>query len=175
MNDTLLADLYIALASDTDQPQVTFRALERLVDQTIGVRLFTLMELDRTRGVAWRGYSNMPDAYPTAGEKPMLGGAWLDQVEQKGEIFVANTLDEIAAVFPDYELIDSLGCQSCINIPIFIEGTLRGTLNCLHRAHYYTAERVAAAEQLRLAGAVAFLVPAAARCRLHTPGPSGEE
>ena len=35
---------------------------------------------------------------------------------------------------------------------------MRGTLNCLHEAGHYTPERVAAAETLKPAGALAFLL-----------------
>lgn len=141
-----------------DQPAAYFKALERLVDETVGVKLFTLMEVDRARGVARRNFSNMPDAYPVSGEKPMQDNSWSEQVQQRHQIFVANTIDEIAAVFGDYELIRSLGCESCINIPVVVAGQVIGTLNCLHEAGHYTPERVAAAESLKPAGATAFLL-----------------
>lgn len=146
-----------ALAAE-DQPTATFRGLERLVNETIGVKLFTLMALDRQRRVARRNYSNMPEAYPASGEKPMERNSWSIQVEEQQQTFVANTIDEIAAVFPDYELIQSLGCESCLNLPIIVSGHVIGTLNCLHEAGYYTAERVAAAQNLQQAGALAFLL-----------------
>ena len=148
-----------ALAA-TNQPQASFAALEAEVQETIGVRLFTLMTLDRDRGVARRCYSNMPEAYPTSGEKPMEPNAWSELVEERQETFVANTIGEIAAVFPDYELIQSLGCESCINIPVVIGGEVVGTLNCLHEAGHYTPERVADSETLKLPGALAFLLAA---------------
>lgn len=143
-----------------NQPSAVFKALETLVDQTIGARLFTLMQIDYARGVAWRTYSNMPDAYPTSGEKPVQDNAWTAQVQGRHETFVANTIEEIAAVFPDFELIQSLGCESCINIPVVIKGRVLGTLNCLHEAGHYTPERVAASETLKEPGALAFLMAA---------------
>ena len=152
-------DLAAALA-EPGQPLPTFRALERLVDETIGVKLFTLMEIDRARGVARRFYSNMPDAYPTSGEKPIVPNVWTERVEGRGEAFVANDIDEIAAVFPDHGLIRSLGCESCLNLPVTIGGQVIGTLNCLHAAGHYTPARVAAAETLKLPGALAFLLAA---------------
>lgn len=147
-----------AIAESGNQPEVTFKELEKLVDDTIGVKLFTLMELDHDRDVAWRSYTNMPDAYPVLGEKPRQRNSWTEIVDDRHETFVANTIGEIADVFPDHELIQSLGCESCMNIPIVINGKLRGTLNCLHEAGHFTPERVAAAEQLKTAGAVAFLL-----------------
>ncbi|MEM7319022.1 MAG: GAF domain-containing protein [Pseudomonadota bacterium] len=152
-----MSDLTQALAMP-DQPEAIFAALEAEVHRTIGVKLFTIMELDRENRVARRSYTNMPQAYPATGEKPMLEDAWTEQVEGRQETFVANSIDEIAAVFPDHELIRSLGCESCLNLPIVIGGQVVGTLNCLHEAGHYSPDRVAAAESLKQSGALALLV-----------------
>lgn len=154
-----MSDLTAALAVP-NQPEATFKALEALVAKTIGVKLFTLMQIDRKRDVAWRTYSNMPDAYPTSGEKPRQDNKWSDHVEGRHQTFVANSIAEIAEVFPDHALIQSLGCESCINIPVVVAGKVVGTLNCLHDAGHYTPDRVAASETLKQAGALAFLLAA---------------
>lgn len=157
-------DMAAALSKPENlQPDVTFHALEALVNEVIGVRLFTVMERDAARGVSWRSYSNMPDAYPVTGEKPFHADRWTETVVNRGETFVANSVEEFADVFSDYELIRSLGCESCLNLPIVIGGELRGTLNCLHDAGHFTPERIAAAENLKLPGAAAFLMAAATR------------
>lgn len=142
----------------SNQPAAAFEALHQLTHKTIGVKLFTLMEIDRARGVARRNYSNQPTAYPVSGEKPIQANEWTNQVQDRRETFVANSIEEIAAVFPDHELIYSLGCQSCLNLPIVVNDTVIGTLNCLHEAGHYTQARVAAAEQLKSPGAIAFLL-----------------
>ena len=152
-----MTDITVALASPK-QPDDTFAAVEDLVQKTIGVKLFTIMEIDREKGVARRSYTNMPDAYPATGEKPLRDDAWADQVQKKRQTFVANSIEEIAAVFGDFELIQSLGCESCLSLPIEVGGTVIGTLNCLHEAGYYTPERVKAAETLKQSGALALLV-----------------
>lgn len=157
-----MSDMMAAVA-DPDQPEAVFKALEALVHDTIGVKLFTLMQIDRARGVARRAYTNMPEAYPSSGEKPMHDNAWSDRVERRRETFVANTIEEIAAVFPDHELIRSLGCESCINIPVVVAGQVLGTLNCLHVAGHYTPDRVAASERLKQPGALAFLLAASVK------------
>ena len=159
-----MTDMTTALA-DPRQPQATFEALERLAQETVGAKLFTLMRIDHDRGVAWRSYSNMPEAYPAGGEKPVQDNAWTEQVQGRQESFVANTIDEIAAVFPDHALIRSLGCESCLNVPVVVGGRVIGTLNCLHAAGHYTPARVAAAQALRTGGALAFLVAAHAERR----------
>ena len=152
-----MTDLIQALATK-DQPETTFKALERLVDETIGVTLFTLMEIDHDKGVARRNYTNMPEAYPVSGEKPMQHNSWSQHVQDEHKTFVANSIEEIADVFPDYELIQSLGCESCMNIPIVVAGTVLGTLNCLNVAGHFTPERIKASEGLKQAGAIAFLL-----------------
>ncbi len=154
-----MIDFTQALAAD-NQPHTAFAALETLVDKTIGIKLFTLMEIDYQRGVARRNYTNQPDSYPVSGEKPIQQNSWTEQVQDRQEIFVANSIDEIAKVFPDYELIQALGCESCLNLPIVVNGTVIGTLNCLHDAGHYTAKRVIAAESLKQPGALAFLLDA---------------
>lgn len=144
--------------SHTNQPLATYEAIEKLADKVIGIKLFTLMEIDNVKGVARRTYTNMPDAYPTDGEKPIQDNVWTERVQVRHETFVANSIEEIAEVFGDYELIQSLGCESCINVPIVVNGQAVGTLNCLHEAGHYTPERVAASEKLKQPGAIAFLL-----------------
>lgn len=140
------------------QPDPTFRALEALVDERIGVKLFTVMTLDREAGLARRHFSNMPEAYPPSGAKPMEPNAWAARVIDGHQMFVANTIEEIATVFSDHALIQSLGCESCLNIPVIVNGQVIGTLNCLHEAGHFTPERVAAAESLKEPGALAILL-----------------
>jgi len=100
----------------------------------------------------------MPDAYPVKGEKPLMQNSWSEQVEERQETFVANSIEDIAEVFSDYELIQSLGCESCLNLPIVVDGAVLGTLNCLHDAGHYTQERVDAAQTLKSDGALALLL-----------------
>ena len=147
-----------ALETAEGQPENVFDALYRLTDETIGVKLFTMMSFDFRSGVAGRFYSNMPDAYPVSGTKPVNTTDWARQVLQERQVFVANDIEGIAEVFYDHELIKSLGCESVINIPVVIGGNVIGTINCLHEAGYYTDDKVAAADALKLPGAVCFLL-----------------
>ena len=71
-----MTDIADAIAQPHAQPEVTYKALEQLVDKTIGIKLFTLMEIDHDRDVAWRSYTNMPDANPVLGEKPRMQNKW---------------------------------------------------------------------------------------------------
>ncbi|MEM5471053.1 GAF domain-containing protein [Hoeflea sp. AS60] len=146
--------------ADKDQPLATFKAVERHVQETIGAKLFTMSVFNPSDGSASRIYTNMPDAYPVYGEKPMVPNTWTAKVLDRHEIFVANSIEEIAEVFPDHELILSLGYESCVNIPVVIGGNVIGTLNCLDVAGHYTPQRVADAELLKPHGAIALLLHA---------------
>ena len=93
-----MTDFMQALAAK-GQPDQTFEALAQLVQDTIGVKLFTTMVIDRDRNVARRNFTNMPDAYPVSGEKPRHKNRWTDIVEDQHKTFVANSIEEIADVF----------------------------------------------------------------------------
>ncbi len=154
-------DFTEAIADGHDQPQTVFAAMARLTDALIGVRLFTLMTFDPVTRGARRFYSNMPEAYPVFGTKEVEEGFWTGHVLDRKETFVANTIQDIAEVFEDHELIRSLGCESVINVPVVVAGKTLGTINCLDAAGHYTPERVAKSEQLKLPGAACFLLHAA--------------
>lgn len=156
------------LADCTDDFHDVFQGMEELARELIGHSLFTLMSVDKKKGEAARIYSNMPEAYPIFGKKPVMNTPWSKQVIDNHEIFVANDINEIAAVFDDYELIQSLGCESVINVPIVIGTQVIGTINCLAEAGNYTSERIFASEALKLPGAACFL------CQMSKPFLAGE-
>jgi GAF domain-containing protein len=132
-------DAAIATAKGADE---AFAALQALTQATVGAKLFTYMTVDMEAEVARRAYTSDPANYPTSGTKPIRYDSWFDIVHKQRQYFVANTIADIAKVFPDYELIDSLGCQSVVNMPVVIGGKLVGTVNMLDVDGYYTPERV---------------------------------
>ena len=123
-----------------------WKALEDLAKNTVGHRLFTVMLVDMTAGLARRAYSDHPAEYPVSGTKPIHRDAWFAIVHGERRSFVANTIEDIARVFPDHALIASLGCGSVLNLPVVLEGDLVATINLLDAAGHYTPARVAAAE-----------------------------
>ena len=127
-------------------PDACWQALERLAAELAGYKLFTVMTVDLSADVARRDYSSDPAAYPVSGTKPIQHDRWFEIVHQQHKTFVANTLADIATVFPDHEKIGALGCGSVVNLPVVLSGELSATINMLHEAHYYSPERVAMIE-----------------------------
>ena len=136
-----LAAFDSAIAEATNA-EAAFAALQQLTQATVGAKLFTYMTVDMASELARRAYTSDPANYPTSGTKPITYGPWFEVVHTERRFFVANTIADIAAVFPDYELIDSLGCQSVVNMPVILHGELVGTVNMLDVAGHYTVERV---------------------------------
>ncbi len=137
---------FLAAISAATHPEAAWQALEALAATVAGHRLFTVMTVDMEAGLARRAYSSNPAAYPVSGTKPIHRDRWFDIVHGERRSFVANTIEDIAGVFPDYELIASLGCASVHNLPVVLQGDLVATINMLDAAGHYTPERVAAAE-----------------------------
>ncbi|MEZ5751735.1 MAG: GAF domain-containing protein [Paracoccaceae bacterium] len=130
-------------------PDAVFSALHAEARELVGARLFTTTVLDRKRGLARRAYTSHPVEYPVSGTKPMRHDAWTDLVLGEGRSFVANTTPEFAIFFSDHALINSLGCQSAMNIPVPDDaGLVVGTVNILDAEGHFTPDRVAALEAL---------------------------
>lgn len=125
-----------------------WEALHDFSSAVVGHRLFTVMTVDMEEGLARRVYTNHPREYPISGSKPIHRDRWFDIVHGEKRCFVANTIADISKVFPDFELIASLGCGSVINLPVVLRGELVATVNMLDAALHYTPARVAAAEAL---------------------------
>ena len=142
--------------AETGTPQQIFAALETWVQQDVGAVISSASVFDLAAGKSRRITTNQPDIYPVSGLKDIIQNAWTAQVLDRRKSFVANTLDEIATVFPDHPIIGSLGCGSVINMPVFLGGRFMGTVNILHQPGYYTPDRVAKLLALRPAAMLAF-------------------
>ena len=152
------SELLDSLSKKNNHPQDAFNKFYEFVNKTIGIKLFTLTTFDIPNAVAQRVYSNMPSEYPVSGVKPIEKSAWTETVLDGHKSFVANNIDDIAMVFSDYELIESLGCQSVCNLPIIVDGQLLGTVNCLDVKNYFTAKKIKELENIKLPAISCFLL-----------------
>lgn len=133
-------------------------ALQTLARNVLGAKLFTVMLVDMEKEVSRRAYSSDEAAYPVSGTKPIQYNAWFDVIHKQRRPFVANTIAEIAKVFPDHELIWSLGCGSVVNLPIEIDGSLVGTVNMLDAEHHYDDARLARLPYLKTPSKLSYLL-----------------
>ena len=135
----------VAAAQDrTDQPEALFVALDQALKAAIGHKLFTILTYDGATFEAARVYSNLPDPYPTGGRKRLAPGPWTEAVLDSGQAYIGRTQDDLRTVFPDHDLIASLGCASVLNMPVRWRGRTLGSLNLLHEADWYDEDDVAA-------------------------------
>jgi len=120
------------------QPQPSLAALDTALAQLVGHKLFTVLVLNFAKNENQRYYSNQPKAYPTGGAKPIEKESELyKEVVLGGRARICHDAQDIRRAFFDHELIASLGCESCINVPVRWNGRTLGTMNLLHEAHWY--------------------------------------
>lgn len=149
--------LVTEVASEASDPKRVMEIVAQTASELLEVDFVTLSLFDQETWESERLYSTRPEHYPVSGKKPLNQTWWSDWVMTKKKTFVANSKDEIAAVFFDHSEILKLGCESIINIPIVFRGAVIGTINCLAAAQHFTPELVARSERLKLPGALAFL------------------
>jgi hypothetical protein len=105
-----------------------------------------------------RVYTQNAEAYPVGGYKPIPANKWTDILIGRHEIYTALTIEAIAEDFFDWQLIQSLGCQSIANLPIVVAGETIGAFNLLHDAGYYTRPRLACVPDILPFATLAYLV-----------------
>ena len=161
---------FAAALSRATTEAAAFDALCTLTRATVGAKLFTIMTVDMGAMLARRAYTDDPVHDPTSGTKPIERNAWFDIVHGRRKTFVANTLADIARVFPDAELIGRLGCGSVVNLPVVLGGELVATVNILEAEGHYTPDRV---ELIHAALALPALATLAVVRGLAAPAPGG--
>jgi hypothetical protein len=135
-------DTMIDAQAQADQPAATFAALDASLAQTPGHILFTILAYAAGVNHSQRVYSNLPDAYPVGGRKPVTDAPWMRHVLREGKPWICRTREDVKEVFFDYELIWSLGCESMLNLPVRWRGETIGTMNLSHRAGYYDESHI---------------------------------
>ena len=115
-----------------------FHELERQLSEVIGFRLFTVLQVDLPEVV--RLYSSNSEAYPVTGRKLMGPTPWGAHVIIEGQPWLGHTAADLKWAFPDHGLIASLGCGSCLSIPVRENDQTLGTLNILDAEGRYAQD-----------------------------------
>ena len=113
------------------QPHSTFQAFDKICAEEFGHRLFTILAWQTGSEELERVYTSRPVEYPTSARKRMGPTAWGSHVLRGGHPWFGETMDDIRWAFPDHQLIESLGCASCLNVPVRWNGTVLGAVNVL--------------------------------------------
>jgi hypothetical protein len=153
---------FLAALAAPAQPASAFAALQAIFRERVPARLFTVMAYDPATQMSKRIHTSHPAEYPLSGSKPLSVGKWSATVIEGKRCFVANTIEAIAEVFPDHELIRSLGCASVVNLPAVFAGGVIGSVNLLDAKDSYTPQRVEAIESLAPFALTALLAARAA-------------
>jgi hypothetical protein len=118
-------------------PDAIWKTIEQALTQVYGQRLFTVLAYDEQSSRLGRLHSNRPDINPVGGFKRVTQSMWADHVLRRGEIFRGSTREDIKAVFSEYQVLWSIGCESVLNIPVRKNGVTIGTMNLLDGAGQY--------------------------------------
>src|SRR5690242_17557855 len=95
------ADLSILaeILAKRHDPVELYAAVDRLVQEVIGHKLFTMMRVHEASSEVERIYSSNADAYPVGGRKQKRGTPWGRVVLDRGEVFIARNPGEVRDAF----------------------------------------------------------------------------
>jgi transcriptional regulator with GAF, ATPase, and Fis domain len=139
--DELSACTQVMVSATT--PEALYQRIDRAVQSLVGHRLFTLLVVVEGGREVERIHASNPVAYPLTGRKPMGQTPWGDHVIKGKQPWHGRNMADMRWAFPDHALIESLGCGSCINIPVIVLGQMIGTMNVLDRENAYDEQAVA--------------------------------
>ena len=125
-----------------------FELLENAFQEIIGHKLFTVLRYDKSSLELERIYSSNPSNYPLNGIKKLTNTDWSKIVLVDGNVYIGYNSNDIKLSFPDYELIEKLGCRSVMNIPLILKGNVVGSVNLLNKENWYNEHQVQVAKML---------------------------
>ena len=125
-----------------------FELLENAFQEIIGHKLFTVLRYDKSSLELERIYSSNPSNYPLNGIKKLTNTDWSKIVLVDGNVYIGYNSNDIKLSFPDYELIERLGCRSVMNVPLILEGNVVGSVNLLNKENWYNEHQVQVAKML---------------------------
>jgi GAF domain-containing protein len=138
----LVLGAYMKDVHGASDAETAFRLADKAAAKLIGHQLFTIMAFHQEAMEVERCYSSNPDKYPTGGRKQKRNTAWGHHVLEQGRHFIGYNADDIRDNFDDHAVIEELGLESVLNVPIAHDGVTIGTMNILDVADYYSEDHV---------------------------------
>lgn len=123
-------------------------AADQAAQATIGHGLFTVMRFHRDQMEVERLYSSRPGAYALGGRKSKRDSPWGQHVLIEGQIFFGSDDEAIRWAFDDSETILALGLNTVINIPLFRDDAVIGTMNLLNGSDQIRREHISQAQAI---------------------------
>lgn len=122
-----------------------FEALDAALREQPGHKLFTVLVIDWAREQNRRIYTSDALAYPCGGAKPLdRGSEFFRLVVLGGQARICPDRQACRSAFFDHALIESLGCESAVNVPVRCKGITLGSLNLLHESGWYQPRMIPA-------------------------------
>ena len=121
---------------------MSFAEAHRRARVNPGVTLFTVSIVTADRQFVTRAYTSHEEVYPRGGLKPV------GLVDPAAGTTYYPDRATIEQVFPEWELIISLGGTAAINVPLVAGGELIAVVNFFHDEAGYTQDSIAAAEAI---------------------------
>jgi hypothetical protein len=97
-----------------------------------GADAVTVLLFDRDKGVARRLWSSMPEVFSASGQKPLTGATWEFASDHLGPALISRGTDELRAHFADHATILAEGINMIVNLPLVVDATCIGSMNCLY-------------------------------------------
>jgi GAF domain-containing protein len=117
----------LAALSRPGQPHASFEAIDRAIEARFGRAYTTILRV--TDGLhTERVFSTVPDTYPLGVRKTLPDTPRARGILSTGEPFVANSVAEIAAQYPDHDVVVGLGASNLANLPVVYDGEVIGLL-----------------------------------------------
>ena len=111
--------------------------ISRLAGAVFGYSLLTgLVYLEEQR-LMRRIFSSDESVSPLGGFKATGKGPWSERVLDLGLPYVGSHEADIRTVFSEADALIERGLHSVLNIPIWCDGSVLGSLNLLHRRQAY--------------------------------------
>jgi hypothetical protein len=146
------------------RPNDVFQLVEEVARERIGFRLLTMLMLSPDGDEVQRLYTTDPVHYPVSGRERLGTTSWGRHMFVDRAPYIGSDAKFVQWAFPqDYDLIESLGLGSTVNVPIVNAGAPLGSLNLLDEEHRYSDEHMRAAISLAPYLAAPFLAVAAGR------------
>lgn len=142
-NPLMVAEAAILLTkalNSQSQPDAVLEEFDSVCIRLFGRTLLTAFSWTQGSAEVERLYTSHPLQYPKGARKLMGPTAWGALVLEQGKPWLGNGEDDIRWAFPDHELILSLSCLSCMNVPIRWRGKTLGAVSVLDAEHRYNNE-----------------------------------